>query len=197
MAMYWAVHSPMPGSFRRCATASARSRRGSNRCASFAAAAATLARVATRAFGIRKLANAASVKHSGRGKACVRPGVATSSSTRVPTADTICPTRRVAAFSVICCPSTARTAISNPSHPPGTRRPARAVTNGFKIGSVDNAAAMATGSALRSNIRRTRVMIVGSALKFGNRTRTRTADCSGTCVTAIDPVAPPSSITRL
>ena len=38
----------------------------------------------------------------------------------------------VAAFTVICCPRMARTAISNPSNAPGTRRPGFAATSGAR-----------------------------------------------------------------
>ena len=38
----------------------------------------------------------------------------------------------VAAFTVICCPRIARTAISNPSNAPGTRRPGFAATSGAR-----------------------------------------------------------------
>ena len=152
-----------------CATASARSRRGSNR----------------RAVGTRRRGDARerppralsafpgrpmppALNCSGRGKACVSPGMSTLSRRPACRARRRCG-RRVAwpPSRVICWPSTARTAISNPSQRPARAGPGRAATSGARIGSDDSAAAIAAGSALRSNIRRMRAMIVGSAFSRG------------------------------
>ena len=56
------------------------------------------------------------------GKRASVPACPTRSPTGVPSVATMRPASCVAAFSVICWPSTARTAISKPSQPPGTRR---------------------------------------------------------------------------
>ena len=54
---------------------------------------------------------------------------------------------RPAARTVICWPKIARTAISKPSHAPGTRRPGRAATSGASIGSRSSSLAIVRGVA--------------------------------------------------
>ncbi len=55
-----------------------------------------------------------------------------------------------------CCPTTARTAISNPSTARGTRTPGSAATTAASAGSAPSIASTASGSASRSNSRRHR-----------------------------------------
>ena len=86
-----------------------------------------------------------------------------------PYASTSRPASRIAPGTVICCPNTARIASSNPSHAPGARSPGRLATSGANRGSAARCAAMASGSAARSNMRRSRAMIAGRVDNFETR----------------------------
>ncbi len=66
-------------------------------------------------------------QNPGLGKTWVTPGNAEFNG--VPYRATSLPANRIAATTVICCPSTARIASSSPSHAPGTRRPGRSAIN--------------------------------------------------------------------
>ena len=68
----------------------------------------------------------------------------------------------------ICCPRTARTAISNPSKLPGTRNPGRALAR------TPSAALMAAGSACRSKSRLTRSRIAPQMGTRPSERRTQT-----------------------
>ena len=70
----------------------------------------------------------------------------------------------------ICCPRIARTASSNPSHAPGVRMPGCAAIAARSSGSPPRCAAITTGSAPRSNMRRTRSTMKSSARGSGKRT---------------------------
>ena len=144
IAMYCAVHSPMPGSARSCVTHSVRLRPAPRTCGSAMTAAASDASVAARALGMPSVVRSADARRSGTGKHMRQPP----SSRPVPPSGrpwraTSFPARPTAAATVICWPSTARTASSNPSHAPGTRRPGRAATRGARMGSSASCALIA------------------------------------------------------
>ena len=132
IAMYCAVQGPMPGSsiklsnlffdIRRKASTtralrSPRARapsgivRGCRRCPS--------APISVRQPRAMRAAVGASRLSSGQGVAMGSPKASAHR-----------PAMVVAAFTDTCCPSTARTASSNPSNAPGTRRPGRRCTGG-------------------------------------------------------------------
>jgi hypothetical protein len=70
------------------------------------------------------------------------------------------PRRVRAPLTVICWPTTARTAISNPSTAPGDRSPGRMANSGPSTGSEPSWASTGDGSALTSSSRRTREIII-------------------------------------
>ena len=74
MAMYWAVHSPMPGRRRRVAIASSSEALGPNSRGSTATAAASADRDAVRARGIGRPDRSAPARAAAEGKTRVRPG---------------------------------------------------------------------------------------------------------------------------
>ncbi len=148
MAMYCTVHSPIPGSALR------RSRKSSVPIACVNCISPLLTACAKpcsvfardRVNPIRD--RSCSAITSGEGKRCVIP---LPNSTGRPYARTSLPARVVAPFTVTCCPSTARTESSNPSHAPGTRSPGFNSTCFANSGSAARAADIARGSARRSN----------------------------------------------
>ena len=91
-----------------------------------------------------------------------------------PTAATMRPATVRAPATEICWPMTARTAVSNGSTLPGTRRPGAAATDGASVGSSPSAASTATGSASRSSSRRTRRTAGPRSRQSASRRSTRT-----------------------
>ena len=85
-----------------------------------------------------------------------------------------------------CWPRMARTANSNPSHPPGARSPGRCATKGASSGSRERCASMVSMSAPRSKSRRTRVTIAGRDRTPGKRIVTPRLCRSGRCMTSDD-----------
>ncbi|MNN40876.1 hypothetical protein D3C81_1549650 [compost metagenome] len=147
------------------------------------------ARVAARERGMPRVARSAPSRCPGSGKTWVRPaGWPSSTCKGGPWCATSLPASLIAALTVICWPSMARTASSKPSQPPGTRSPGRAPINLAISGSQASCSSMASGSAPRSNTRRKRAMIAGQAASRGKwivaakalpcALRTRTAPCS-------------------
>lgn len=161
MAMYCAVHSPIPRIDRSLAIASSNVWLGLNKFGSARAAAATDDSARARAAGIPSKWACAIL--SGVGNMCVSPSPQ-SDRNGSPYLATSFAARFTAATTVICWPSIARTATSKPSQAPGTRRPGRSATRGASSGSRPRSSLIASGSALRSKMRRTRRTIPASAL---------------------------------
>lgn len=88
---------------------------------------------------------------------------------------------------LICWPSTARIAISNPSHPPGARRSGRCRTRVDSTGSAERCRSIVSMLASRSNSRRRRATIVGRDLTLGNKMMTSRLCCWRRCATAMLP----------
>jgi len=105
--------------------------------------------------------SAAEASRSAVGNRCVSPSAG--AGLGAPKDSTSRPANVVAARTLICCPRMARTQASNESHAPGMRRPGRARTDGPSRGSAASVAAICSGSASRSNIRRTRPAISSSS----------------------------------
>lgn len=91
---------------------------------------------------------------SGWGNVCVKPSIPVS--TGVPQALAIRPTNTLAAFTVICCPKMAHTAVSKASKHPGTRSP-EAHTPGLIPFSACKVSYTISESQYKSNKRFTRV----------------------------------------
>ena len=119
-----------------------------------------------------------------------------SSGSITPCASTSLPSSLVAAGTVICWPKMARTASSKPSHAPGTRRPGLAATSGASTGSCARCAPIVSGSAARSNTRRTRAMMVGNAAMLGNRTVTLTRFLSASATLRMPKASPMAMLRR-
>ena len=174
IAMYCAVHSPIPASERNCSIASSRLRCGPKISGSATTAAASDDQChAPRRGHSDQRPDPLEAIRAGVGNTCVSPSAsARRFGDRLAIAPPpACPPASSAAATEICCPSMARTASSNPSHAPGTRSPGRAATSGASTGSSARCAPIATGSAARSNTRRTRAMIAGRLRRFGNAAR--------------------------
>ncbi len=105
---------------------------------------------------------------AGVGKTCVRPGRASRFGSGRPQSATSRPASVRAPATEICWPRTARTAISNGSHAPGTRRPGRRATSGARRGSPERTLAIARGSAERSKRREVRVERASALAHTGN-----------------------------
>jgi len=160
MAMYCAVHSPIPRMLRRRPIASSILPDGRKRFGSDVAAFASVCKVRSRAPGIFNPRDSTVARRSAVGKTCVKVE-SFPSAMLSPCKATSCPASRRAAATLICCPRTARTANSKPSHPPGARRPGRAATKGARSGSALKWPSIVSMSAPRSNKRRTRLTISG------------------------------------
>ena len=156
--MYWAVQSPMPGSWRRAARVASTSALAdrSSWPPSTARASATMAAWRWRTMPSWPSASpSAAANTAGVGNSLSSPGQGVS--TGAPNCRTRRSARVRAAATVICWPSTARTASSKPSSVPGTRRPSPLGKKGCST------ALMAAGSASRSSRARTRAITWGSA----------------------------------
>ena len=143
---------------------------GSKSCGSSNSAWATPDNVRPRALGMPRVARSAAASTSGVGNRWVIPACGVCRAW--PYCATSLPARRIAATTVICWPSTARIASSNPSQVPGNRRPGRAATSCAIRGSCDNCALITSGTASRSNILRKRRSISGIAAGSGKSTVT-------------------------
>ncbi|MNP20517.1 hypothetical protein D3C76_1130890 [compost metagenome] len=123
-------------------------------------------------------ARSASAKTLTWGKTWVNPGSAELNG--VPYCATSLPANRIAATTVICCPNTARIANSKPSHAPGTRSPGRSAISRASSGSTARCRCIVDRSASRSNIRRTRATIAGTAPGSGkSRVNSRASALAG------------------
>lgn len=119
-AMYCAVHSPTPEIAHNRAIASSVVPDGRNRSVSSATALATARNVFRRAAGIPSPISDTDASRSAAGNVCVNPeNSAKLFGSAFPCSATSSPASLLAAATLTCCPSTARTASSNPSHPPG------------------------------------------------------------------------------
>ncbi|MNN17375.1 hypothetical protein D3C81_1305620 [compost metagenome] len=169
--MYCAVHSPTPCNANNRATPP--SRFGSNNEGSSSNACATPDSVRPRLFGMPSAARSAAANTCASGNTCVNPGTVESSG--APYCATSFPARRIAATTVICCPSTARKASSKPSHAPGIRNPGRSAINRASNGSFARCACITARSASRSNIRRNLTTISGTTNGSGKSSSTAKA----------------------
>ena len=93
----------------------------------------------------------------------------------LPTSATIRPITVRAPATETCWPTTARSAVSNGSTLPVTRRPGAASTSGAITASAASAASIATGSASRSSSRRTRRTAGARSRQSVRRNSARTA----------------------
>ena len=148
----------MPGNASRCERNSAAGVSGPRRSSPFATASATRMIVATRFEGPRSTSRPRSAMTAAGGNKPPSP----SSATRRPI------TVRAAATE-ICWPISVRNRASSPSAAPGIRMPGTVVTSGASTGSADSAASIATESASRSNIRRTRADSAGVSARLVSR----------------------------
>ena len=145
MAMYCAVQGPTPGSFSSAATVAGTSAEGSSRrrpaATSFASATMARARAPiTPREAISEGSSAASLAAVGKRRLKPSRGVSIGS----PKACTRRAAVPVAALTVTCCPRIARTAVSNPSTAPGSRKP------GWFAASVPRTEAISSGRQARS-----------------------------------------------
>ena len=111
---------------------------------------------------------------SGVGKTCVRPGRAAPFGSGRPHSTTSRPASVRAPATEICWPRTARTATSNGSHAPGTRRPGLRATSEARSGSAESTLAIARGSAERSKRREVRAV---SSSGFAQRGNSNESEC--------------------
>ena len=163
-AIYCAVHSPIPRTPRSRVTVSSMLPNGRKRFGSATAASAKAFSVASRAPGIPNPIELAAASRFAVGNTRANSGCSKNDlGTDRPCNATSCPASRRAAVTLICCPSTARTASSNPSQAPGARSPGLSATRGASSGSPDKCSPIVSISAPRSNSRRTRATIAGSS----------------------------------
>jgi len=122
--MYCAVHGPTPGRAVSRAIAAPGAPPGSSDSSPAAIARASAAMLRARAPTRPNAASSpASARATRSGVGDSRSSPACGVSTGSPNAAAYRPAIVVAAATVICWPRMARTASSNPSNPPGTRRP--------------------------------------------------------------------------
>src|SRR5215470_3462333 len=182
IAMYCAVHSPIPGNARSSSSVASMSAFGIRTRRPSATARASATTVRARALGMprratrpggraaTRLAGGNSVVSEANGVAIGSPKVAAKR-----------PARVRAAATVTCCPRIARTAISKPSNAPGTRKP------GCRFANVPNVCATSAGWHARSIRAFTRESTGGSALASDPETATRNVGFLIDISTAIQP----------
>ena len=156
ISTYPVVHGPTPGTAPSAAESSSRSAPPSSTIRPSPTRVASSVIVRRRLAGIGSRAGSIAASAAGAGKTCVSSGTAETRSGS-PAAATMRPATVRAPATEICCPTTARTAISKGSTAPGERRPGAAATTGASTGSAARTASTATGSASRSRRRRRRL----------------------------------------
>ena len=152
--------------------------------------------VAARAPGMPSFASSSTLARASSaavGKTRSSPGP---SSTARPKRAASRPASVVAAFTVTCWPSTARTAVSNGSNAPGTRSPGRAATSGARSGSAESTSAIRSGLASRSKSARSRGTIAPTDRASSTGTCATSAARSGSASTSTRPPLPPIAPAR-
>src|SRR5215217_739667 len=162
----------MPGTSRSDAATASRSAPTSSTSSSAATRRASSRTVHWRWRGIGSSTGSISARAAADGKTWVRwpPSMLS----RSPTALTTRPATVRAPATEICWPMTARTAVSNGSRLPGTRRPGAAVIDTASASSVASASSTETGSASRSRRRRTRRTAAPRSRQSASCSRART-----------------------
>ena len=177
IAMYCAVHSPTPGSWRSRGWLhrDSRSKRGGRNRSRPQPQART--GPAARAFGMPSAARFTRASRDGRGKTCVSPAVANRGYQRIAVLHDEAAGERACAAHRDFSPTEngADRESSKPSQAPGTLNPGRASTRGASTASSTSCSAMACGLAPRSNTRRSRAMIAGSFESLGKAISARSA----------------------
>jgi hypothetical protein len=193
IAMYCAVHGPIPGSDWRARVVTSGVATAVNATWPASTALASVRMASARDLITPTSSIGAVTNCAGVGKRRSTPSPA---STTVPNRLARRPAMVVAAATDTCWPRMARTASSKPSHAPGVRRPGCRFRTGPSQGSLPRCFAMTLGWASRSNMRRTRSTITGRAREPGNRTSNSSADLAADRVIAIVPVLTPRAMVR-
>jgi hypothetical protein len=195
MAMYCAVHGPMPGCAKSAFVTA---------CGAAAAANVTAPDVTARASVLMAAAREAITPTSSIGAwaSCFAVGKIRSRPSPAPATAgepkrlASRPAMVVAAATDTCWPRMARTESSNASQAPGVRMPGCRFTIGPSSASAEKCPAIAVGSAPRSNRRRTRSTMTGSARESGNQTARSMAGFAVPRLIWIVPVLPAMAMVR-
>ncbi len=189
IAIYCAVHSPMPGIAANAASVDGLSKSNERSHTALASERIALARVAM----MPASSSRASASWAAFGNSRFNPW---QSSTGVPHLAATRAAMVVAARTVICCPRIARTESSNGSHAPGTRTPACLAHARVNNGSEAKCPVIAMASAATSNMRFTRSTTVGVEGAAAPCTSSHSASASVARLTTIEPATPSHAIVR-
>ena len=193
MAMYWAVHGPMPRNACSAFITRLKSEVAVSDTVPAVTARASVRMVSARAEMTPSSSIGALRSWAATGNVRSSPSVV---STGAPKRAARRPAMVVAAATDTCWPRMARTASSKPSQAPGVRMPGCRCRIPPISASPARCLAITSGLASRSNIRRTRSTITGRARECGNRTSRSIAGLAPDCLTWIVPVRPLISIVR-